>query len=102
MVLFLYNPVVQLLGLAPETHQVLRTPRPHLNEELLALESRNGSSNCSRDSRYSVHIFSRDPLVLYIENLLTPEERQHLLDIRLVACTLWTHRYAGLELIPAF
>jgi hypothetical protein len=85
-ILFAYNPLVQILGLRTGTTQIQRTPRPQLNEELLALESLNGSSNCRQDPGYSVHIFSREPLVLYIENFLTAEEREHLLEIRLVAC----------------
>lgn len=80
--LFLYGPVTQLLsGQAPA---VRRSPRPQLNEALLALEP-NGTEepalDCAPDA-YSVHIFSKEPLVLYIENFLTDEERSHLLEIR--------------------
>ncbi|KAK1756221.1 hypothetical protein QBC47DRAFT_182472 [Echria macrotheca] len=77
-VLFLYNPLLQLLS--PGTPQLQRTPRPQINEDLLALEKPNRTSQCPPDS-YSVHIFSREPLVLYIENFLNQDERDHLLDI---------------------
>lgn len=80
-----YNPLIQLLqGLAPGTPQIARTPRPQLQEELLALEDQNRSSSCAQDPRYSVHLVSREPLVIYVENFLTTEERAHLLEIRLV------------------
>jgi hypothetical protein len=85
LVLF-YNPISELLspGAVP---QIRRTPRPQLNTELLALED-EGNANVSNaacpDDAYSVHIFSREPLVLYIEGFLSVEERAHLLDIRLV------------------
>lgn len=32
-----------------------------------------------------VHILSRDPLVIYIENFLTEKEADHLVDVRFVA-----------------
>ncbi|KAK4448587.1 hypothetical protein QBC34DRAFT_407015 [Podospora aff. communis PSN243] len=76
-----YNPLVQLLqGVAPGPPRLQRTPRPQLQEELLALEDRNGSA-CSRDSQYRVHIFSREPLVIYVENFLAADEREHLLEV---------------------
>ncbi|KAG8165839.1 hypothetical protein KVR01_004391 [Diaporthe batatas] len=75
----LYNPVTQLLSPAPP--HLRRTPRPQVNESLLAVENlTNHTLPCPADS-YSVHIVSRAPLVLYVENFLSPEERTHLLDI---------------------
>ncbi|KAI3394167.1 hypothetical protein diail_3177 [Diaporthe ilicicola] len=75
----LYNPITQLLS--PATPQIRRTPRPQVNETLLALEDvANQTLQCPGDS-YSVHIFSKQPLVIYIENFLTAGERSHLLDI---------------------
>jgi prolyl 4-hydroxylase len=58
-----------------------------LNESLLALpdESFNGSE-CPADA-YVVRLFSREPLVLYIENFLSEDERKHLLEIRSVLFT---------------
>lgn len=76
----LYNPVTQLFSPAPP--QIRRTPRPQVNEALLALEDlSNQTLRCPADS-YSAHILSKAPLVVYIENFLSPEERSHLLDIR--------------------
>ncbi|ROW14461.1 hypothetical protein VPNG_03889 [Cytospora leucostoma] len=85
-VLALYNPIVRLLSSEPSTTttlppQIRRTPRPQVNEALLALELANGTAlNCPEDS-YSVHIFSKEPLVVYIENFLSADERSHLLEI---------------------
>lgn len=76
----LYNPITELLSSAPP--QIRRTPRPRVNETLLALEdSLNQTLQCPGDE-YSVHIFSKEPLVIYIKNFLSAEERSHLLDIR--------------------
>ena len=84
LALFSYNPLVRLLGLAPlGTGPIHRSPRPQINEELLALESANQTNRCIEDA-YSVHVFSREPLILYIENFLSLPERKHLLQIRWV------------------
>jgi len=84
-----YNPIAQLLS-PDSVPQIRRTPRPELNTDLLALED-EGSANvtstgCGADA-YSVHIYSREPLVLYVEGFLSADERAHLLEIRLVFCT---------------
>ncbi|KAK0710887.1 hypothetical protein B0H67DRAFT_667875 [Lasiosphaeris hirsuta] len=78
--LFFFNPLMQLLN--PSAPRIHRTPRPQLRDELLALEPVNSTNQleCGPDS-YSVHVFSREPLVIYIENFLALEERQHLLEI---------------------
>lgn len=34
------------------------------------------------ENRYSVHLFSKEPLIIYIQDFLGTEERKHLLDIR--------------------
>jgi len=81
--LILYNPIVQLL--APRAAPAIRrTPRPQLNEDLLALETpaqQLNASQCPPDS-FSVHIFAREPLVLYIEDFLSLDERRNLLALR--------------------
>lgn len=40
---------------------------------------------------YKVHIVSRSPFVMYIENFITGEERAHLRDITYVKrqCSMW-------------
>lgn len=82
--LALYSPVSQILSPGAQ-QQLRRTPRPHINEELLALEgvalANQTGHGCPADA-YSVRVFSREPLVIYIENFLSPEERDHLLEIR--------------------
>ncbi|KAH8879111.1 hypothetical protein GQ53DRAFT_672747 [Thozetella sp. PMI_491] len=79
LVLF-YNPISQLLS--SEVPQIVRRPLPRqLNEDLFALESAHHNDSACPPAGYSVHIFSKAPLVLYVENFLLPEERAHLLEI---------------------
>lgn len=61
---------------------IRRTPRPQINESLLALED-GGHTVCPEDN-YSVHLFSKEPLVVYIESFISKEERAHLLEVRYV------------------
>jgi len=78
MGIFWLDPILQLFS--PRSTLIRRTARPQINESLLAVETASNLS-CAPDA-HSVHIFSREPLVLYIENFLSGEERAHLLDIR--------------------
>lgn len=78
--LLLANPIVELFS--PESRRPARTARPQLNESLLALPGPNDSSIACPPDAYAVHIYSREPLVVYIENFLTADERSHLLEIR--------------------
>jgi prolyl 4-hydroxylase len=79
-IVLLYGPVMQLLSTAPPP--IRRTPRPQVNETLLAIEDvTNQTLQCPRDS-YVVHVFSKAPLVVYIEHFLSADERSHLLQIR--------------------
>ncbi|KAL2752740.1 hypothetical protein ACRALDRAFT_1077883 [Sodiomyces alcalophilus JCM 7366] len=79
-ILFFSNPIIKLFAPTSSLHSS-RSPRPQLNESLLALPSPNDTAlSCNADA-YSVHILSSAPLVLYIENFLTQDERSHLLDI---------------------
>lgn len=84
MLVVFYNPVLDLFS--PENvPQIKRTPLGNLNTTLLAMEddsTGNGTDlQCPQDE-YSVHIYSKEPLVLYIEGFLSADERAHLLDIR--------------------
>ncbi|OAA65739.1 2og-Fe oxygenase family protein [Niveomyces insectorum RCEF 264] len=85
-VLFWLDPLLRVLApsLVPDAPVLPRTPRPRLNEALLALEDvsaeNEGGTRCPPDA-YTVHIFNKAPLVLYVENFLSADERQHLLDI---------------------
>lgn len=86
---FFYNPIVErITGRTAPPPQLRRTPLPQINKDLLALEAANRSSTehlkCGADA-YSVHVFSREPLVIYIEKFLSQHEKKHLLEIRLVA-----------------
>ncbi|EAQ91413.1 hypothetical protein CHGG_03348 [Chaetomium globosum CBS 148.51] len=77
ILLFFANPISQLF--APSTPRIHRLPRPQLNEDLLALEE--PSNYTCPPHPYIVHVVSRAPLVLYIEDFLSLEERRHLLEI---------------------
>ncbi|KAK4238569.1 prolyl 4-hydroxylase subunit alpha-3 [Achaetomium macrosporum] len=82
VLLYFSNPIVQFFS--PSPPQIRRLPRPQLNEDLLALEAANTtdiSKYTCPPNTYRVHIFSRAPLVLYIENFLALSERSHLLEI---------------------
>ena len=79
--LFLYNPLVELL--APGHPKIQRTPRPQINEDLLAIQNPNETRAACPPDSYLVRVYSREPLVLYVENFLSSSEREHLLQIRL-------------------
>ena len=53
--------------ISPEKYETLVIPDPNLT--------------CP-EHPYTVHIFSREPLVVYIENFVTEEEAAHLIAIR--------------------
>lgn len=58
------------------------SPRPQLNESLLAIDGLNASVlDCPADA-YGARILSREPLVVYLEGFLSESEREHLLEIR--------------------
>lgn len=38
------------------------------------------NTECS-PSQYKIHIFSKSPVVIYIENFISEDERQHLQDL---------------------
>lgn len=62
------------------THRNL-SKRPQLNESLLAINKPNDTApECPPDS-YIAHVLNSAPLVIYLENFLSGDERQHLLDI---------------------
>lgn len=80
--IFVINPLSQIIWPSRTVH---RTARPQLNESLIALDGPNQTAiDCPPDS-YSVHVFSRSPLVLYIEGFLSLADREHLLNIRYLA-----------------
>ncbi|KAI1333791.1 hypothetical protein F5Y15DRAFT_430378 [Xylariaceae sp. FL0016] len=77
--LLFYNPISQYVSPGPS--RLPRSPRPRINESLLALGAANETApNCSPDA-YSIHILSKAPLVIYIENFISENEQAHLLEI---------------------
>jgi len=82
VIFFFADPIYKLFS--PSTGpQIRRLPRPELNTDLLALEDGVKNYTCPPD-HYKVYVYSRHPLVLYIEDFLSQEERKHLLKIRCV------------------
>ncbi|KAL2157021.1 hypothetical protein VTH06DRAFT_8318, partial [Thermothelomyces fergusii] len=94
LLFFFSDPISQLFSSSPP--QIRRLPRPQLNQDLLALESPENQTACPPNP-YTVHVFSRAPLVLYIENFLSLDERAHLLEISepLYAPSTITHDAGG-------
>ncbi|KAI0481524.1 hypothetical protein F4859DRAFT_423288 [Xylaria cf. heliscus] len=83
-ILLLYDPLTRYLTADSEPRPLPRTPRPRINESLLALDANLGNDtaalSCAPDA-YSVHILCKAPLVVYIENFLSLDEREYLLEI---------------------
>ncbi|KAK3896861.1 prolyl 4-hydroxylase subunit alpha-3 [Staphylotrichum tortipilum] len=77
---FFADPLSQLFSSSCErpVPPLRRLPRPRLNTDLVALEADNYTCD---PHAYQVHVYSRAPLVLYVENFLSVEERKHLLEI---------------------
>lgn len=81
VLLVLYNNGT-LAPAASRAPQMRRTPRPLVQEHLLALDDWPANLTCSEDHGYAVHLFSKEPLVVYVEGFLDAAERAHLLEIR--------------------
>jgi hypothetical protein len=76
------NPISQYLFPQTSRTRNLLSPRPQLNESLLAIDVANASVlDCPADA-YGARILSREPLVVYLEGFLSESERRHLLEIR--------------------
>jgi hypothetical protein len=60
------------LGFVASQHNPLGT-------DLLQSSGMNEASSCD-DHFYTVHIFSKDPLVVYIESFITKNEIKHILN----------------------
>ncbi|KAI0480384.1 hypothetical protein GGR56DRAFT_269679 [Xylariaceae sp. FL0804] len=88
LLFLLYDPIAQCFSsssAAPgeQPARLPRTPRPRINESLLALDNDDDVAappDCAPDA-YVAHILSRAPLVLYVENFVSADERAHLLEI---------------------
>lgn len=83
---FLANPISQILfPRDPNLHKSSPgrrvTPRPKLDESLLAVDAPNATVlDCPPDT-YVARILNREPLVVYLEGFLSDDERRHLLEI---------------------
>lgn len=89
--IFLVNPISQMLfGGQRQSQQNLHhrrpsaslSPRPQLNESMLALDGPHDAGPQCPPAAYVARILRREPLVVYLEGFLSDEERKHLLDIR--------------------
>lgn len=69
---------------SPHRNTIRRTPRPQINQSLLASQDGGAPGDCLENTGYKVHLFSKEPLVVYIEGFISEEERNHLLEIRYV------------------
>jgi hypothetical protein len=56
----------------------------HINGEQIPQAPLQDESYTCTHPPYKVHVFSKSPLVIYITNFITPEERAHLLGITYV------------------
>lgn len=81
--LFLADPISRYLSPSGRVkHSPNLSPRPRLNESLLAIDGPNATApECPPDT-YVARVLSREPLVVYLENFLSDDERRHLLEIR--------------------
>lgn len=81
LLLFFYSPLQEYFssgGVRPHVY----TPRPAINESLLATDAPGDRVPECAPHSYSIHILSKAPLVIYIENFLPTAERELLRDIR--------------------
>ncbi|EGR46633.1 uncharacterized protein TRIREDRAFT_66047, partial [Trichoderma reesei QM6a] len=80
LLLIVPNPLTEYFLSQKERDKYL-SPRPQLNESLLAIDAPNATlPDCPADA-YGVRILRREPLVVYLEGFLSEEERRHLLEI---------------------
>lgn len=78
----------QLMGGGGGARRLPRTSRPPINETLLALDAANDTAPVCPPDSYVVHIYSKAPLVLYIENFVDESQIEHLLEIRYVVVSM--------------
>jgi prolyl 4-hydroxylase len=82
VLLFFWNPIVELVTSEGGARRLPRTSRPVINETLLAIDAANDTAPVCPPDSYVVHIYNKAPLVLYIENFLDESQIEHLLEIR--------------------
>ena len=74
------NPLLQFFS--PSSNTAQRAERPAINESLLAVPGTGDGAGC--EGAYKVHVWSAEPLVVYIEGFLSDNERAHILETRYV------------------
>lgn len=90
LLLVFFNPIYRLLSpsSSQDARAALRNERPALNESLLAIPGPGDGVGC-REGGFAVHVWSAEPLVIYIEGFLDEGERGELLDMRYVALSFF-------------
>lgn len=81
------------------------TPLDLTDDSFISPEDDVPFSCAEQEERYKVHIFSRVPLVIYIEGFLSEEETEHLIRVRYVFRVLFFWKggdYLGWLLILVF
>lgn len=93
ILLFSYNPIIEFIAPDAAAPKILKTPRPAINESLLALDGADTPPPVCGVDAYSIHILNKAPLVVYVENFVSAVERRHLLNIR------WVYRFQSHSLL---
>lgn len=75
------NPLSQFFFPGPYTSSLGLSPRPKLNESLLAIDAPDAPAPKCQPDTYIARVLRREPLVIYLENFINLDERKHLLDI---------------------
>lgn len=82
VLIFLINPISEFFFPQQANTRRDHSQPPQLNESLLAINPPNFTlPECPPDA-YVAHILRSQPLVVYLENFLSQDEREHLLNIR--------------------
>ncbi|KAL3424987.1 2OG-Fe(II)oxygenase family Oxidoreductase [Phlyctema vagabunda] len=78
--IFVYLPISNILFGAPQTRQ-LQNAEFFLNTSFIATEDAESAALQCTPHAFSTHILNLEPLVIYIEDFLSEEEREHLVNV---------------------